>query len=230
MHHLKYMIIGLIILSFFFINLFVIPCDAKLPSFLQEATYAQYEQKFSTGEIYELFWNITSINDSVVKITIRSHGIQFNSTTGEINVVPGGGIMFISKDTWKITNVLTDSGTIPGSSYTNKKVPFWIPTNIDNTTPIDTLYDNHVIPSHSDSLNLSYYSTLRQCWVTHNKYSEENYMDRWYDKETGIVLKISTQMKLSSSHISCLETLNVTNIETLIDTQNSTNISGFLFG
>ena len=200
---------------------------AALPEYLDKGSYAQYEQRFSTGDVFELFWNITHVNTSAVGITIRSHGIQQNQTTEELLVGSGGGLMLISKNTLTIIQFISDNMTITFGYPIGEKVPFWIPVPITQTTPIDTMYDLHVTPS-SDSLNLSCLPSIRECWVTNNVYSEESSMERWYDKETGIVLKIQTNITLGSSNISCLETLNATNIQKLRIDSLSNSSPGFL--
>jgi hypothetical protein len=48
-------------------------------------------------------------------------------------------------------------------------------------------------------------------------------MRRWYDKETGIVLKISTEIAFMSSNISVLETLNATNIDVLMESTSESS-------
>lgn len=210
---IKLLICNLLILSFIS-NQILLPGKAELPSFVVIGNYVQYEQQFSTGESYELFWNITHVNASMVGIIIRSHGIQRNQTSREVSIVPGGGYMLIDKETWTILQVIIGNVTQKIGDPIGKKVPFWIPVSVNETTPINTMYDKHVIPT-SESLNLSYFDTSRKCWVTNNIYSETASMQRWYDKKTGIVLKIKTEIKFGSSKISILETINATNVEAL---------------
>ncbi|MFX0125177.1 MAG: hypothetical protein ACFFAE_16210 [Candidatus Hodarchaeota archaeon] len=199
-----------------FSNPVVFPSRADLPNLVVLGSYVQYEQQFSTGELYELFWNITDVNTSMVGITIRSHGIQRNYTSGELLIVPGGGYMVIDRDTWTILQVIFGNVTRNIGHPIGEKVPFWIPMSVNETTPVNTMYDNHVTPT-SEFLNLSYFTASRECWVTNNIYSETSSMKRWYDKETGIVLKIKTEITFGSSKRSVLETINRTNIETLCD-------------
>ena len=187
---------------------------AELPSFVIVGNYVQYEQQFSTGELYELFWNITHVNTSVIGITIRSHGIQRNITSGEMTIVPGGGTMIINKNTWRIDQIIIGNVTQNIGTPIGEKVPFWIPVSTNETAPIDTMYDQHVTPT-AQSLNLSYFHTSRSCWVTNNIYSETASMQRWYDKKTGIVLRIVSEIKFGVAKISVLETINATNIEAL---------------
>jgi hypothetical protein len=209
----QFFICTLLIISFVS-NQSLFSSRAELPSFVVIGSYVQYKQQFTTGELYELFWNITHVNTSLVGITIRSHGIQRNQTSGELLIVPGGGYMLIDKNTWLILQVIYGNVTRNSGHPIGEKVPFWIPVSVNETIPINTMYDNHVTPT-SKSLNLSYFSTYRECWVTNNIYSETSSMERWYDKKTGIVLRIKTEITFGSSKSSVLETINATNIEAL---------------
>ncbi len=228
---MRFLFNKLAILALLFIlfvsNLSVSLGVTNLPEYLEKGSYAQYEQRFSTGDVFELFWNITHINTSAVGITIRSHGIQRNQTTEELSVVSGGGVMLINRNTWVIIQFINNNITINFGYPIGEKVPFWIPIHITQTTPIETMYDLNVTPS-SDSLNLSCLLSIRECWVTNNRYSDRSSMVRWYDKATGIVLKIQTNITLGSSNISCLETLNATNIQKLKIDSVSDYSPGFL--
>jgi len=196
-------------------NQFVVSSSADLPNWAVIGSFVQYTQQFSTGELHELFWNLTHVNTSVVGITIRSHGIQPNQTSGELTIVPGGGYMLIDRSTWVILQVTFGNITRNTGDPIGEKVPFWIPVSVNKTTPVDTMYDNHIIPK-SKSLNLNHFPTCRDCWVTNNIYSETASMERWYDKQTGIVLRIKTEITFGSSKSSVLETINATNIEKLL--------------
>jgi hypothetical protein len=218
-----FFISALLIVSFFS-NQVLFPSRAELPIFVVLGNYVQYEQQFSTGELYELFWNITHLNTSVVGITIRSHGIQRNHTSGELSIVPGGGYMVIDRNTWVILQITFGNITKNIGDPIGEKVPFWIPVSVNETTPINTMYDNHVTPT-SKSLNHSFFPTCRECWVTNNIYSETSSMERWYDQKTGIVLRIKTEITFGSSKNSVLETINSTNIEQIASDYYSSSSS-----
>ena len=190
--------------------------SADLPEWAVMGSFVHYTQQFSTGELHELFWNITHVNTSMVGITIRSHGIQRNQTSKELTIVPGGGHMLIDRNTREILQVTFENDTRNVGDPIGEKSPFWIPVTVNETTPINTMYDNQVLPT-SKPLNLSYIPTCRDCWVTNNIYSETASMERWYDKQTGIVLRIKTEITFGSSKSSVLETINETNIKKLLD-------------
>ncbi|MFX1515352.1 MAG: hypothetical protein ACFFC6_03525 [Promethearchaeota archaeon] len=210
----RFLIHVLLVISFF-TNQLVVSSSVNLPDWVVIGSFVQYTQQFSTGELHELFWNVTHVNTSMVGITIRSHGIQQNQTSGELIIVPGGGHILIDRNTWIILQVTFGNITRDYGDPIDEKVSFWIPVSVNEKTPIDTKYDNHIIPT-SKALNLSHLSTCRDCWVTNNIYSETASMERWYDKQTGIVLRIKTEITFGSSKSSVLETINTTNIETLL--------------
>ena len=119
----------------------------------------------------------------------------------------------------RIGNVTMNSGHPIG-----EKVPFWIPMSVNETTRIETMYDNYITPT-SKPLRLNYFSTTRECWVTNNIYSETSSMERWYDKKTGIVIQIKTEITCGVTQMSVLETLNGTNIKGLTENQISQSSS-----
>jgi hypothetical protein len=53
--------------------------------------------------------------------------------------------------------------------------------------------------------------------MTENVYSTGNWMNRYYDRVTGIILRIETHLRIDAVEISVLETLNSTNIVPLIE-------------
>lgn len=190
-----------------------------LPSFLVVGSFAQYKQEFSTGDIYELRWEIMSIEDNTVEIETRSHGLFFNTTTESFEIVPGGGTLVIDKDTWEIRDAYFSNGTKIDGHPIGETLAFWISSDTNESTPINTMYDKNEYPTLTDPLGFACLSSTRICWKTENVYSAGNQMNRYYDVETGIVLMIETQRTAFSVEITILETLNDTNIEPLITNQ-----------
>lgn len=214
-----------IILGFFLLLLIFNPVftniSADIPEFLQEGSYAQYKQKFSTGETYELYWEITQINSTIAIINIRSHGIQFNSTSNEITISPGGGVMHINRENWIIKRFFLSNGTEIIGHPTGKKIALWISTSVNKSVAIYNMYDQNVYPRSVGPLHFDCLPAPRKCWLTENYYSTSKSMKRWYDKKTGIVLKIETNLKFDTSEINILESLNTTNISALMNDQSN---------
>ena len=197
-----------------------------IPSFIVLGSFAQYRQEFSTGEIHELRWEITTIEEGEVGIETRSHGIFFNTTTESFEIVPGGGTMVIDKDTWEIQEAYYANGTEIDGYPIGEKIAFWISSEANENTSLNTMYDRNVYPTLTDPLVFDCLSSTRTCWMTQNVYSIGNQMNRYYDEETGIVLMIETQRTVSSVEISVLETLNDTNIAPLITDQTDDGLTG----
>jgi hypothetical protein len=223
---------NIIILSILFI--FLLNQDlysnskSELPNFLSQGSYAQYSQIFSTDEDSILLWNITMINESMIRITINSSGLVFNKTTEMLEMVRGGGTLFVSKNSWEIVEFIHENISQTTAHPIGYKQPFWIPNNITQSIAIDTMYDLHTFPNRSEVLKINSLNIQRDCWVTYNTYGGGNSMERWYDKETGIVLKIVTVKKYLSSEVSCVELINETNLKVLMGSNIDPN--GIILG
>ena len=188
---------------------------ADLPFGLEEGDYARYAQEFSTGETHLLQWTITQINSVSAEIRVYSHGIRFNFTSMSFTIVPGGGILTISLSDWSIQRFTYLNGTEMSEQYIGYKVPFWIPTPITATSQVNTLYDMNVTPTLVGPLNFNCLPSSRICWKTENHYSSNEWMERYYDATTGIVLQIFSFFQILDHSISITETLNETNITML---------------
>ncbi len=188
---------------------------AEQPTWLEEGNYAQYQQVFSIGETHILYWQITQLTTSVAEIKILSHGIQFNFSTMGFQTVSGGGIVTISRDTGEILEFAYLNGTVTPHEMVGQKLAFWISTAISASTSIENIYDRNVTPSLVGPLHFPCLPAPRLCWLTENTYSSSNSMSRYYDTETGIVLKILTFVSVAEEQINIIETLNDTNIAAL---------------
>jgi hypothetical protein len=188
-----------------------------LPSFLEVGSFAQYKQEFSIGEIHELRWEIKSIEGKLVEIETHSHGLVFNTTTESFDIVLGGGTLIIDKDTWQIQEAYYTNGTKIYGYPVGEKIAFWISSKTNESTSINTMYERNEYPKLTDPLEFDCLSSPRACWKTENVYSIGKQMNRYYDRQTGVVIMIETSRRISSVNISVLETLNATNISPLIE-------------
>lgn len=195
--------------------------QSELPSFLKEGSFAQYEQEFSTGDTHELRWEVTSIEQDSIGIEIHSKGLVFNATTKRFDIVPGGGLMIVNKTSLLIHEAFYTNGTEMSGYPVGEKIAFWIPQTTNESTPINSMYETNAYPTSVGPLGFDCLSSDRLCWMTDNVYSYNFRMKRYYDQQTGIVLMIDTFLKVSSSEISILETLNATNINDLLDNQTN---------
>ncbi|MFX1536321.1 MAG: hypothetical protein ACFFDI_19055 [Promethearchaeota archaeon] len=77
--------------------------------------------------------------------------------------------------------------------------------NLTTETIIRTIYDHNIAPVREEDLNIM--GKIRQCVVTEIDWSFFN-MTRWYDKKTGLVVKIlSHDMRHTPHHLVITETL-----------------------
>jgi hypothetical protein len=184
-----------------------------------EGSFAQNKKEYSNGVTHELRWEISTIEGHMVEIEVRSHGLFFNTTTESFDIVPGGGTLIIDKDTCEIQDAYFTNGTKIEGYPIGERTAFWISSETNESTPINSMYERNAYPTSTDPLEIDCLSTPRACWMTENVYSIGNQMNRYYDQETGIVLMIETQRRVSSAEVSVLETLNDTNIDPLVTNQ-----------
>ena len=186
------------------------------PGFLDGGSYAQYRQEFSTGETYELFWNITSMEEDTIEIEIRSHGLVYNFSSNSLSIVSGGLGIIINRDTSCILNAYHPNGSVIDGYLLGERIAFWIPITTNESTPINSMYESMAYPTAVGPLHFDCLPTSRMCWMTENKFSSGNQMNRIYDQETGIVVRIESNRTVLSSTVSILETINDTNIAPLL--------------
>ncbi len=187
----------------------------ETPEFLTIGSYAQYRQAFTTGEVHELFWMITSMEHDIIEIETRSRGLEYNSSSNSLMIVPGGGLLVVNKTTLQIIKAYHPNGT-EIDEMPLEQIAFWIPTTTNESTSINSMYESMAYPTAVGPLHFECLPTSRMCWKTENRFSPGNQMNRYYDQETGIVVMIESNRTVLSSTISILETLNDTNIAPLL--------------
>ncbi|UCE10863.1 MAG: hypothetical protein JSW61_02750 [Candidatus Thorarchaeota archaeon] len=202
--------------------------QTSMPGFLGIGSFAQYKQEYSNGETHELRWEITTVEGSLVEIEVQSHGLFFNTTTELFDIVPGGGTLIIDKDTCEIQDAYYSNGTKIEGYPIGEKTAFWISPETNESTPINSMYERNAYASSTNPLEFDCLSSPRSCWMTENSYSVGNQMNRYYDQETGIVLRIETQRRVSLMEVSVLETLNGTNIGPLLAGPISDDLGGII--
>jgi len=191
--------------------------QSSLPAFLEEGSFAQYKQEFSSGETHELRWEIASFVGSSFEISIRSHGLVFNTTTKTYDITLGGGTMIVDKDSLEILNAYCPNGTEMSGYPVGERIAFWISDTVNETSLINSMYETDRHPTLVGPLEFDCLTSTRMCWMTENVYSSGNWMNRYYDRETGIILRIETHLRVDTVETSILETLNSTNIVPLIE-------------
>lgn len=185
------------------IFLFALFQETGRPSWLEFGSYMKYEQFFvwngHNGTEY-MIWNVTRLNEDSAVLHLISHGV--NVTGG--NVEPTLGDFNFTIDV--ATRETIDCSDI---SYIGEKWPFWIEKSVGLGSTIDIMYGTIVI---SRSEQIQVLGQQRDCWVVQYDWTV-NSMTRWYDKSSGIVLKIRVVLHRQGFTIVITETAVETNVD-----------------
>ena len=177
--------------------------EAAKSSWLKLDACMTYEQFFVWSEHNEteyMTWNITKLEDNFADLNLISHGVNVTEenvtlTTGEVN--------------WTISTVTRAIVNASDKEYIGEKWPFWIETNVTTGSTIDIFYGINSI-SRSEQINIL--GQQRDCWVVEYNWLTSS-MERWYDKSSGICLKIHVVLDHPSAKIEITETAGSTNID-----------------
>lgn len=173
------------------------------PSWLKLDSYMIYEQFFVWNEQNEteyMTWNATGMSGDFVDLHLVSHGVD---VTGE-NVV-----ITLGEADWTINAFTREIVSSSDASYVGKKWPFWIQTNVRVGSTVDIFYGVNKI-SKSESIDVL--GQQRDCWVLEYNWATAD-MKRWYDKSSGLCLKIYVVLYRGDITITITETAVRTNID-----------------
>lgn len=177
--------------------------DMVRPSWLALGAYVKYAQVFQWDESNRteyMTWNLTMVSDASVDMHLLSHGV--NLTGGNVVIVPGEANWTINAYTCEITRSSE-------ANYVGKKCPFWIRENAKAGSTVDILYGVGTIV---ESESVDVLGRQRDCWVLEYNWPTSS-MKRWYDKPTGLCLKIQITIHRQDTTITATETAVLTNIE-----------------
>jgi hypothetical protein len=171
-------------------------------SWLKSGAFVTYEQFFEwTGNnaTEYMTWNITKLENDSADMYLISHGVDTSSgnvviVTGEVN--------------WTLNATTREILSASDSSCIGEKNPFWIEKNVTTGSTIDILYGSNII-NKSESIHVL--GQQRDCWVVEYQWSTST-MKRWYDKPSGICLKIQVVLYRQDVTIEITETAVQTNI------------------
>ncbi|MDH5448529.1 MAG: sulfite exporter TauE/SafE family protein [Candidatus Bathyarchaeota archaeon] len=177
--------------------------EAAKSSWLKLDAYMTYEQLFIwTGhnETEYMTWNITKLGDNFAELHLISNGVNVTEgnvalTTGEIN--------------WTINTVTREIVNSSDTEYIGEKWPLWIETNVTTGSTIDIFYGINDI---NRSEQIYVFEQQRDCWVVEYNWATSN-MERWYDKSSGICLKIHVVLYYPGTTIEITETAVSTNVD-----------------
>ncbi len=176
--------------------------DMVKPSWLALGAYVEYAQIFQWDEnnaTEYMTWNLTKVSDASIDVHLFSHGV--NVTSGNVAIEPGEANWTVSVYTREITHS-------SDANYVGKKCPFWIRENAKAGSTVDILYGVSTI---GVSESISVLGLQRDCWVLEYNWPTSS-MKRWYDKPTGLCLKIQVTINRQVISIDTTETAVLTNI------------------
>jgi hypothetical protein len=194
-------LIGLVVLTVSVYYFVTLSSTAK-PSWLKSDSYMVYEQKIEWQDHNEteyMTWNATGMDDVFVNLHLLSHGV--NVTSGQVEITEGEADFSVNMFTREIISC-------SDASYVGKKWMFWIPTDVNLGSTVNIVYGVTTI-SGSESVNVLGQS--RDCWVLQYDWTTAD-MKRWYDKKSGICLKIQVTLNRDNIIITTTETAVTTNI------------------
>jgi hypothetical protein len=174
----------------------------KKPAWLELDSFMVYEQAIAWADhqqVENMTWVVTKLEDDTANVHLISHGVDTSSgnvviTTGEAN--------------WTINVISREILNSSDHNYDGKKNPFWIEKDVGVGSSIDILYGINTIRG---SESISVLGMQRDCWVVEYNWSTSA-MKRWYDKSSGIVLKIQVVLYRQDITVEITETAIQTNI------------------
>ncbi len=175
----------------------------RKPAWLELDSFMVYEQAIAWADhqqVENMSWKITKLEGNTANLNLVSHGIDTSSgnvviTTGEAN--------------WTINAVSREILSSSDHNYDGEKSPFWIEKDVGVGSRIDILYGMNTI---SSSESISVLGMQRDCWIVEYNWSTSA-MKRWYDRSSGIVLKIQVVLYRQDITVEIVETAIQTNID-----------------
>jgi len=170
---------------------------------MKSDSFMVYEQAITWADnqqVENMTWSITKLEGNVANIHLASHGVDTSSgnvviTTGEAN--------------WTIDAISREILNSSDHNYDGEKNPFWIEKDVEVGSSIDILYGKNTIGA--DEL-ISVLGKQRDCWVVEYSWPTST-MKRWYDKSSGIALKIQVVLYHQDITVEITETAIQTNID-----------------
>ncbi len=172
-------------------------------SWLRSGTYVVYEQFFvwnGNSRTDYMVWNITRIWNGFADLNLSSHGV--NVTDGIVQLTVGEASLTVDKATREVV-----SGSETVAYYVGERWPFWIETNVTIGSAVDIWYGVNTITRNESIYVLG---QQRDCWVVEYNWMSGS-MKRWFDRSTGIVLKIYNVLHRQGVTVVVTETAVMTN-------------------
>ena len=174
----------------------------KKPTWLELNSFMVYEQVFAWTDQQQaenMTWVIAKLESDTANVHLISHGVDTSS----------GNVVIIKGETdWIINAISREILNSSDHSYEGEKIPFWIEKDVGVGSSVDILYGINTI---SAAESISVLGVQRDCWVIEYDWSTST-MKRWYDKSSGIVLKIHVVLYRQDIRVETTETAIQTNI------------------
>lgn len=175
---------------------------AVKPSWLKSDAFMVYEQFFAwddQNKTESMQWDLTGLSGDSVDLHLVSYGVN---VTGGTVATPVGEI------DWRLNVFTREITSCSDSYYVGKKCPFWIETNVKEGSLIDIIYGSGGI---SGSESILAFGKQRECWTVEFNWPTSS-MKHWYDKSSGLCLKIHVVLHSDDITIDVTETAVQTNI------------------
>jgi hypothetical protein len=202
----RLLLICLLFLSVLFVTVaayyFTQSPESSKPYWLMFGNYMTYEQAFTWNDSSRteyMTWNVTGLTNDTTDIYLVSHGVNVNA--GNVTIVMG-------EANWTINTMSREVLASSTPDYIGQKWAFWIPTDVKVGSTVDIWYGANTV-SASESINVL--GQQRDCWVLEYNWPTSS-MKRWYDKSSGICLKILVVLNQQNVIITTTETAMSTNI------------------
>ncbi|MCJ7425269.1 hypothetical protein MUP01_13530 [Candidatus Bathyarchaeota archaeon] len=201
----------LLLVFFLFLSVLLLICSIYYYALLHQTTrqhwlatgtYVTYEQFLvwnNQNETQYMTWNVTRLGDSA-DLYLVSHGV--NVTNRSVAIVTG-------EANWTIDTSTREVLSSSDSNYVGKKWPFWLQTDLRIGSSVDTWYGVNTV-SRSETINVL--GQQRDCWIVDYDWATST-MRRWYDKSSGVCLKIHVVLHQQNITITTTETAVSTNID-----------------
>ncbi len=175
----------------------------RKPAWLELDSFMVYEQSIAWADhqqVENMSWKITKLEGNTANVNLVSHGVDTSS---------GNVVITAGEANWTINAISREILNSSDHHYDGEKCPFWIEKDVGVGSRVDTLYGMNTI---SSSESISVLGMQRDCWVVAYNWSTSA-MKRWYDKSSGIVLKIQVVLYRQDITVEIVETAIQTNID-----------------
>jgi len=161
-------------------------------------------------------WNITDVSGNLAELKTTSQ--TFNVTNGRVIMFQGGSTWTVNEDTREIVKTMT------GVNVTGLLEPFWISPNVSVGSLVDAYFGAYSQVQQAAAIKVM--GQTRDCWKVTLNWPGST-MQRWYDRSTGIVLLIVTNLTQEGIQMDVTETAIKSDIQMLAG-NSGTNSSLFL--